>query len=142
MFEKNSEAIKSAGPVEIVGPVLGFELKDYPDITPSSAERIVIFFNLNHVSESLWQQGRIMVEINGLKENKTTRRTFELELKDYPYKKILGITHSIPARDFSPDYYEIRLTLLNGSQKILDQETSRFIISPKEIVPHPAGRRR
>ena len=99
MFEKNSEAIKSAGPVEIVGPVLGFELKDYPYNTPSSAERIVIFFNLNHVSESLWQQGRIKVEINGLKENKTTRRTFELELKDYPYKKILGITHSIPARD-------------------------------------------
>lgn len=142
MFEKNINAADSDGPVRIAGPVLGFELKDYSDNSLSSTESIIIFFNLNHVSESLWKQGRIKVEINGLKDNKTARRAFELELKNYPYKQTLSVTHSVPARDFSPDYYEIKLTLLNGSQKILDRETSRFIISPKEILPRPGGRKR
>ncbi len=153
--EKNIVVPKAAGPPKIVGPVLGFELKESfsPLQVPfklsgkkievdaantfSSTEQVVIFFNLHNVTRDLWQEGSVNISIKGMREGHESPKNYAVKLRDFPYSEVLGITHSIPAGDFSPDYYEVRLTLENGNQNVLDGEASRFIISPKEIVPHP-----
>ena len=153
--EKNIVVPKAAGPPKIVGPVLGFELKESPSQlqvpfklsgnkievdaanTFSSTEQVVIFFNLHNVTRDLWQDGQVNILIKGMRADQEAPKTYAVKLCDVPYNEVLGITHSIPARDFSPDYYEVSLNLENGSRKVLDAEASRFIISPKEIVPHP-----
>jgi GWxTD domain-containing protein len=154
--EKNISVPKGAGPAKITGPVLGFELKESPGLrhapfklanarmevdpgrTFAVTEQVVIFFNLHNVTRELWKNGRVRIRIAGLQEQKgDAARTIELPLTDYPYNEALGITHSIPAGEFEPDYYEVILTLVNGSRSVIDEESGRFIISPKEIVPHP-----
>lgn len=167
MFDKNIEAMKSFGPAKIVGPVLGFEFKDCSYNSFACNERVVLFFNLNRLTRSLWKQGHVRVEIRGLGENVITETdkeereirgkeprtyeiqanhsnswSFDLELKAYPFKRTLGVTYSLPVQEFLPDYYEIKLTLINGRQKVIDEETSRFIISPQEIVLEQKGGRK
>lgn len=153
--EKTISIPKGAGQAKIIGPVLGFELKESPspqhapfklagtkmEVDPgrtfAATEQVVIFFNLHNLTRELWQSGRVRIRISGLREQQEGPRTVELPLTDYPFNEALGITHSIPAGEFAPDYYEVTLTLMNGSQALIDEETGRFIISPMEIVPHP-----
>lgn len=153
--EKNISVPKGAGPAKIIGPVLGFELKESlgpqhapfklshtrmevdPGRTFAATEQVVIFFNLHNVTRELWRSGRVRIRVSGLQEQQDASRTFELPLADYPYNDALGITHSISAGEFAPDYYQVTLSLMNGSQSVIDEESGRFIISPKEIVPHP-----
>jgi GWxTD domain-containing protein len=153
--EKTISIPKGTGSTTISTPVLGFELKESasaqhapfklagarmevdPGRTFAATEHVVIFFNLHNLSRELWQKGRVRVRVSGLREQRGKGKTIELPLTDYPFNAALGITHSIPAGEFSPDYYEVTLSLLNGSQAVISEETGRFIISPKEIVPHP-----
>jgi hypothetical protein len=60
-----------------------------------------------------------------------------LYLKDYPFNQVLIMTHSIPAMQLSPDVYEVKLSLINGSRNTISEESSRFIISPQGIIPNP-----
>jgi hypothetical protein len=143
VYDNNINAVKTFGSAKIVGPVLGFEFKDCSYNSFSAEESIVLFFNLNRLTRSLWKQGRVRVEISGLGEKGRADQnncwSFDLELKDYPFKRTLGIASSLPAQEFLPDYYEIKLTLFNGRRKVIDEETSRFIISPQEIVLEQKG---
>lgn len=153
--EKNVSIPKAGGPPKIVGPVLGFELKKTPsrlhapfklsdrklEVDPAgpmaASEQVVVFFNLHQLSRQLWESGRVQIGFQGLRDKETPVKTYELQLRDYTYSEVLDIAHSIPAREFVPDYYEVTLTLKNGAEAVIDRESSRFIISPKEIVPHP-----
>jgi GWxTD domain-containing protein len=154
--EKNISVPKTSGAPVIVGPVLGFELKDHPgrlsvpfklthqkiEVDPRNTfalnEHVVVFFNVNRVDREFWTSGRVRIKIRGLNSKADQAAiTHELELKDFPYNETLSITHSIPAREFLPDYYEIKLTLLNGKSGVVHEESAQFIISPREIIPHP-----
>ena len=153
--EKTISIPKGAGQAKITGPVLGFELKESPspqhapfklagtkmEVDPgrtyAATEQVIIFFNLHNLTRELWQNGRVRIRVSGLQEEQGRHKTVELPLTGYPFNEALGITHSIPAGEFAPDYYEVTLTLLNGTQGVIDEESGRFIISPKKIVPHP-----
>lgn len=116
-------------PIKIVGPVLGFEIKE------AKNHLIAIFFNLHNISKEIWGKGWIRIELKGLRKIKPSQRLFNIYLQEYPYKKIIGITHSIPACDLVPDYYEIRLMLFNGNERMVTEAKEKFKISSQEIIP-------
>ncbi len=155
IFEKEVVIPETKGGSQIFGPFMGYKFQDFnvethvpfkilnkkllvdPKNTFSAKDKVSFFFNITNVSESLWNEGKVRVFINPLGDKKTSQRSYALELKNYPYKKFLNITQSIPASEFSPDYYEIRLTLTDKNGEVLDEKKENFIISAAEVVAHP-----
>jgi GWxTD domain-containing protein len=139
----------------IIGPILGYELQDYashlftpfktvdkrllidPNDTFSAAEDIALFFNITETSKDLWEQGKIEIAIKGLTAKNPTEKFYTLDLKDYRYNKIMGITHMIPGQDLSPDYYQLKVVLKDIQERVVDEQTAEFIVSPEAAVPHP-----
>jgi len=135
--------------------VLGYELQRYnvpmhvpfkvvekkllvdPKNTFSSTDDVVLFFNILNVTENLWKEGEVEVLIKGLNKEKPFKKSFNLKLENYMYNNLLSIIHSIPAKGLVPDYYEIVLNLKDEKGETIDEKGSNFIVSPKEIVPHP-----
>ncbi len=160
MSETKAFDPESSGPAKIVGPVLGFELKTSParlkipfkfredthsadtGKTLSAMEHVIIFFNIHHVTRELWNLGQVEIRVQGLGQTARIPSSSVLSLKDFPFNQVLIMTHSIPAHEFSPDVYEVRLNLMNGSRNTICQEVSRFIISPRGIIPHPGNQDR
>ena len=140
---------------QIMGPVLGYEFQDStvytsvpfklndkkllidPKDTFSPKEDVAILFNVLNTTRELWENGKIDVQIDGLKIQNPTKKSFSIDLKNYPFSTNLGITHSLPAHDLSPDYYTLTMILKKDDSLIIDEKTGNFIISPQEVVPHP-----
>lgn len=155
VFESTIAVPEHKGSPKMVGPVVGYKLQDYPahlhvpfkvvgkqllvdsKSTISLSEDIAFFFSVMNVTQSLWETGKIDVEVKGLRENSPSQKALALEMKDYPFHEIIGINQSISAKDLSPDYYELTLRMRDGEGSILDEKTSNFIVSPSEWVPHP-----
>jgi GWxTD domain-containing protein len=139
----------------IIGPVLGYQLQDYashlfipfkaidkrllidPNDTFSATEEIALFFNIMDTPKDLWEQGKIEIVINGLTAKNPKEKFFTLDLKDYGYNRIMGITYVIPDQDLSPDYYQLKVVLKDNQERVLDEQTAEFIVSPEAAVPHP-----
>lgn len=155
VFEKKIHIPEKSATPAIIGPMLGYDLQDYkspmhvpfkfadkkllvdPKNTFSSADNISIFFSLTNVEKSLWSESQVKITIQGLKTEKPSQKSYVLELKDYPYSRTLNISYSLSAKELSPDYYEIKLALLDRSGKMVDEGNSQFIISPLDTIPHP-----
>lgn len=155
IFEKKVVIPENSGGPQIVGPILGYKFEDFqaemhipfkilskklvidPKNTFSAADNVSFFFNITSVSESLWNKGMVRVFISPVGGKKASQRSYVLELKNYPYKKFLNITQSIPASEFSPDYYEVKLTLTDKDGEVIDEKKENFIVSHAEIVSHP-----
>jgi GWxTD domain-containing protein len=139
----------------IIGPILGYELQDYashlftpfktvdkrllidPNDTFSAVEDITLFFNITETSRDLWEQGKIEVAINGLTAKNPTEKFDTLYLKDYRYNRVMGVTHMIPGQALSPDYYQLKVVLKDAQERVVDEQTAEFIVSPEAAVPHP-----
>jgi GWxTD domain-containing protein len=155
IFEKDIFVPEESQVPKISDLVLGYELQRYnapmhvpfkvvekkllvdPKNTFSSTDDVVLFFNILNVTESLWKEGELEVLIKGLKKKNPSKESFNLKLEKYMYNRIISITYSIPAKGLVPDYYEILLNLKDEKGEIIDEKGSNFIVSPKEIVPHP-----
>lgn len=155
VFEKKVAIPESSSQPEIVGPVLGYDLQDYkspmqtpfkfmdkkllvdPKNTFSQEDKPALFFALIDLTEELWQKGKVKIDINGLKENKPSQKSYVIELKNYPFNPILNINSSFLAKDLTPDYYDMKLTLIDGAGQIIDEKSTNFIISPQTPIPHP-----
>jgi len=53
---------------------------------------------------------------------------------------MMSTDFSIPARELTPDYYEIKLNLIDKNGDTIDEKSGTFVISPKDIVPHPIAK--
>jgi GWxTD domain-containing protein len=155
VFEGKIEVPKQSGIPKLVGPVVGYGLQDYPahlhvpfkvmdkqllvdsKSTISLSEVIAFSFSIMNVSKELWETGKIEVNISGLGEDPPFQKALTLDLKDYPFHEIIGINYSLAAKEFTPDYYDLKLQMVDGEGSILDENTRNFIISPSEGVPHP-----
>lgn len=155
VFEGKVVIPEHAGGPQMIGPVVGYGLQDYPAhlhvpfkvvdkqllIDPTStisrAEKVAFFFSIMNVTEDLWKEGKVDVYLDGQKEKDPSRRTFTIPLKDYPFHKIIGINYAFAVDDLSPDYYELRLVLKNGEGIPLQEKKNNIIVSPSESIPHP-----
>ena len=155
VYEKEIFVAKRSDTPEIIGPILGYRLQDYsshlnvpfrlmgkkllvdPKNTFSLTEDVAIFFNIKNVTKQLWEEGKVEIYINGLRPKEPVKRSYILDLKNYPFHEILGLTYSIPAKELSPDYYEMKLVLKDRDSTAVEKK-SNFIISPKVVVTHPS----
>jgi GWxTD domain-containing protein len=155
VFEKNISISEESKAPKIIGPVLGYKIQNYrtpfhlpfkaaenklfvdPKITYCSKDDVAFFINLTNITENLWNGGKVKVSIEGLRKQNPQQMSFSLELKSYPYYRILDMAHSFPANELSPDYYKMKLALINYKGEILDEKSANFIVSPEETIPHP-----
>ena len=155
IFEKKIVLSGEGGPPEMIGPVLGYGLQDDPadanapfkvagkqlQSDPKSTfglgDEVAFFFNLINLSQDLWQDGSVDVRVTGAKSGDKPAKSFTLKLAESPFRKTLSLFRAFPAREFTPDYYELNLELKNGSGDILAKGSAPLVISPAETVPHP-----
>jgi len=155
VFEKRVVIPEQSSLPKIVGPVLGYDLQDYkspmqipfkfidkkllvdPKNTFSPSDKASLFFSLINLNEDLWQKGKVKVVINGLKKNNPSQKSYLIEIKNYPFSPILNINSSFLAEDLSPDYYDMKLFLIDDTDQVLDEKGTNFIISPQAQIPHP-----
>jgi len=155
VFEKDVYVPESTGLPGIIGPILGFKAEQQrdpvhmpfkvlntkilvdPENTISPSEEVVLLFNLVNISEEIRKSGKVRILVNGLGLRNPIKKSFTLDLNTYPSKETLVITNSIPAKEFSPDYYEMNIILEDGEGSPVDEKKTQFILSPQAEVPHP-----
>lgn len=155
VVEKVIDVPADSGLPQINGPFLGYNFHDAdvnqylpfkagnrkllvdPKNTFSQSDNVALLFSLFNLTEDLWREGRINILIHGLKEHNPLQKSIILELKSYPYKGAFSIDYLIPAKELTPDYYEIKLNLTDGKGQVVDEKNSRFIVSERPAVSHP-----
>jgi len=155
LFEKEVTIPGEATAPSIIGPVLGYKLQDYKAVvnapfkfqdkqllvdakgTLGLADDVAFVFNIAGLNEDLWKDGQVICQVAALNQDGAVKKEIPLKLSAYSWQKDLEIAQSFPARDLAPEYYEIRLKLVDGSGRVLDEKTAPFVISPAEAVPHP-----
>lgn len=141
----------------IAGPFLGYKFENYqntmhipfkmidkklvvdPKKTYSASDDILFIFNVMNVSDSLWNEGRVEVCISSVGEKNSSQKIWAINLKSFPRQRIISVDQRLTAGKLSPDYYEIKLTLVSGNQEILDEKVENFIISPATSIAHPVA---
>lgn len=157
IFEKKIEIPINSSVVQIAGLFLGYKFQPFPtDVhipykvldkklvvdpqkTFASSDDISLLFILSNVDLSLWEEGKVAILVNGLREMNPSKKSFSLQLKTYPFKRVLSMTHSFSAKDLSPDYYDVTLRLIDKDGKTVDEKTANFIVSPMDAISHPVA---
>jgi tetratricopeptide (TPR) repeat protein len=142
----------------IMNPMVGYQIQEYsqdlhipfkvlgkklvldPSKTFASSESVTLMFNLINLNKEIWVGGDIKVSLRGMKPNNPSIKTYNFDLQNYPYRNYLTITHTIPASELTPDYYEMNVILLDGVGNEVSQEKTSFVISPETNIFHPVAR--
>jgi len=156
-LEKEIFVPEESGSPRITGLLLGYKFQSYqqnlhipfkvldkklvvdPTNTFSSTDNISFFFNLSNITQGLWEEGKVKVFIKGLKPNNPSQKSFIINLNSYPYRRILFVTHTIAPEELAPDYYEMKLSLIDEKGETIDERGANFIISPLKITSHPVA---
>ncbi len=154
LFEKEVTIPGEAAAPGILGPVLGPKLQEFkagvnapfkfedkriqvdPKGTLGAKDDIAFAFTLVGIDDDLWKDGRVRYQLVAA-TNGAVQKEDVFKLSDKPRRNDMNFTVAVPARDFPPDYYELRLAILDGSGKALGEKKGTFILSPTEAVPHP-----
>jgi GWxTD domain-containing protein len=139
----------------IMKPVLGYNTQSFrrdlhipfkvldeklvvdPKNTYGANENVVFLLNLANLTPSLWENGRLRVEIKGLKPVNPASKAFDLNLKAFPFRRILTVSHTVEGEELPPDYYEMNFFLMDGQGRTLDQKKVSFTVSPEPVLAHP-----
>ncbi len=157
VFEKDVVVPGKTVKAHIAGPFLGYKFESYqnnmfipfkltdkklvvdPKKTYSASDDILFIFNVMNVSDSLWNGGKVETCISSVGEKKSSQKKWEINLKNFPFRRIISVDQRLAAGELSPDYYEIKLTLVGSNQEILDERVANFIISPVTSIDHPVA---
>jgi GWxTD domain-containing protein len=160
VLEKDIDVPDNTGLPRIDSPVLGYGFQSYasdlqipfkisdkkliidPKNSFSTSDNILIFYNILNFTQSLWKGGETRIYIKGSQPNNPSPKSIVLRLSDYPFNKTLSIEQTIPARELSPDYYEMRLELTEAGGKVVDEKKVNFVVSPIEVIAHPIAHSR
>ncbi len=106
----------------------------------SRHENIAVLFNIVNMTEDLQKEAEVKILVKGLGEKNTVEKSYTLRLKNYPFRKILSVDFSFPAKELTPDYYELTASFTDGEGKLIDVKKAEFAISLAEAVSHPIAR--
>ncbi len=155
VFEKVVSAPEDSGRPGIMRPLLGYRTQNFrrdlhipfkvlehkmvidPKYTFAAAENISFLLNVANVTQSLWENGKLRVEIRGLKPVDPTVKAFDVNLRNIPFRRTLTVTQEIVGSELPPDYYEIELFLMDGEGRTLDQKKTGFTVSTQAVLAHP-----
>ncbi len=155
VLERDLVVPPTAGSPRILGPALGVGLvvsrADFhlpfqlgaqklnvdPKNTYSNTDQVAYVFSVLGVTQDLWKEGKVVATIKGTSPSSVFQRSFTLPLNGQPYRSSLGLSQALPATEFPPDYYELKLALQDAQGSVLDTKTASFIVSPGKSVAHP-----
>jgi tetratricopeptide (TPR) repeat protein len=155
VLERDLVVPQTAGAPRLLGPALGVGLvasrADFhlpfqlvaqklsvdPKNTYSHADQVAYIFSALGFTQDLWAEGRVVATVKGTSPGSVFQRTYSLPLNGQPYRSSLGLSQSLPASEFPPDYYDLTLTLQDAQGSVLDTKTGSFIVSPGKSVAHP-----
>jgi len=155
VFEQEIGEDAPAGGPRLEGPFLGYKLDAArtdlhmpfgfadrklvfdPKVTFSAAEDIHVRGSVLAATSDLWQGGDVQVSIKGQRPKDPVSRSSTIKLAEGRFGKVIALDQTIPAREITPDYYEIQLSLRAKDGTVLDQKTGHFIVSPEGAVAHP-----
>jgi len=89
------------------------------------------------LQDEIWREGQIRWLIKGLREVNPSEKNYILKLASQPRQRIMALSHSLPVAELPPDYYELRVQLIDGKGGVLKEKIGHFIISAEKVVPHP-----
>jgi len=154
VLEQEIAVKPSAGAPRIEGPVVGYKLDPHPSdalvafklsgerlrpdpkSTLALSEAAALLATVTNVDQALWESGALDIEIRGLRNEGPRLHKARLRLSDFALAPVLAVTWAFPANELTPDYYELRIDLVDGRGQALDSRTANFIVSPKP-VPRP-----
>jgi GWxTD domain-containing protein len=143
-----------AGPA-LEGPVLGYRIEVFPEdrhipftvagkkilqdpkMTYAGSDDVAFLFNVLGAPEDLRKGGEVRIGIRGLGEKNPVRKASAVPLSGAAPGPVLAFSHRIPAGDLPPDYYELKLDLVDAEGNVLDERTANFIVSPERAIAHP-----
>jgi len=155
VLERDLVVPPTAGAPRLLGPTLGVglatsradshlpfqlvaqKLNVDPKNTYSNADQVAYIFSVLGVTQDLWREGKVVATVKGTSPGSVFQRSYSLPLNGQPYKSSLGLSQSLPATEFPPDYYELTLALQDAGGNSLDTKTASFIVSPNKSVAHP-----
>ena len=155
LMERDIEIPAAGGAPRLSEPLVGYRMETYPrDVhapfklgtekavldpnrTFGSSEDVHFLFTVNNLTEALRSGGEIRIAVRGLQAENPIRKSYLIRLGGQVFSRILPLGHTIPAADLAPDYYEADITLIGEGGTVIDEQRTRFVVSPQRIVPHP-----
>jgi len=155
IFEKRVDVPGDGDPLEMSAPILGYKLQDEPargnapfkvaarqlQADPKAifglSDDVAFVFNILNLPRDLWSDGSVDVQVLGAKQANGPVKSFSLKLAGTPHLNSVSYFQAFPARELSPDYYELKLKLKDGRGRPLAESSAQLVISPAEAVPHP-----
>ncbi|MBM3285244.1 MAG: tetratricopeptide repeat protein [Candidatus Aminicenantes bacterium] len=152
VFEKTLDVPAHAGSPGIQGPVLGYDIRNFPSqvqtpfkfldrqvqVDPDNMftlkDSLAVLFNLTDLTEEVWRDGVVEILVSGLREKSPVRKTLSVRTRDYPFHRVMGISLEIPLQELVPDYYELKLALKGSEGKTIGEASSSFIVSPQPAL--------
>jgi tetratricopeptide (TPR) repeat protein len=108
-----------------------------PKNTYGASDSIHFLTNVSNLDRALWEGGRVRVEVRGLKPVDPHTKSFDLNLRNYPFRQTLTVTYELAGGELPPDYYEMELFLLDGQGETVDTQKVSFTVSPQPALAHP-----
>ncbi|MCX7973816.1 MAG: GWxTD domain-containing protein [Candidatus Aminicenantes bacterium] len=139
----------------LFGPYLGYRSENYqvglhlpykildkklmvdPKNVFSPQDEAQVMVCLVEPTQNIWQEGQIRLLIKGLKEVNPTEKAYLLKLASQPRQRIMAFNHALDVAELTPDYYELKVQLIDGQGNVLREKTGHFIVSREKAVPHP-----
>jgi GWxTD domain-containing protein len=155
LLERDIDVPAMDGPPRILAPVFGDKTESSPAGAhlPFQAERqklqvdpkytfvqsdqVSYVFSVVGLTQELWESGSIRIAIKGSSPTAPPERSFAIPLKGRRFGRSLVFVQSLGAGELPPDYYEMALTLRDGSGNIMDEKSGQFVISPLKALSHP-----
>jgi GWxTD domain-containing protein len=155
VFEKEIAVPPPGGAPRLDGPFLGYKVDSHPadvhipfklgdkkivfdpKLTFAAGEEIDVLWSVLNLSPDLWRDGEVQIAVKGVRLNEPVEKSYVVKLGNSPYRKLLSLSHRLSAKDFSPDYYELKLILKRADGTAVDAKIERFAVSPAAAVPHP-----
>ncbi|MDH4218748.1 MAG: GWxTD domain-containing protein [Candidatus Aminicenantes bacterium] len=94
-------------------------------------EDLIVFFQAFGLTKELRDEGTVKFTIYQKEEEFLTQ---EKRIKDFDQKNFM---QKIPLQKFSPDYYKIKVSILDGKKRIIIADDKDFEISPAADLPRP-----
>lgn len=109
----------------------GVQISCQPGWTFSAKESLAVFFQLFRVPEGSRRSGRVsfVFERQGLEFLRS-----EVPLEDLPAMDVL---REFPLESFPPDYYRLKVSLVDGENRAAFSSEANFVVSPLAEVPRP-----
>ncbi|MFP4082874.1 MAG: GWxTD domain-containing protein [Candidatus Aminicenantes bacterium] len=108
-----------------------FQIACQPSHVFHSTEELIVFFQIHGLSQEIQKKGWVKYIIYRNGEEFLSK---EKNIKEFTYPHIL---EKFPLQDFPPDYYEIKVTIMDHKKREIISDRKEFEISASADLPRP-----